>query len=721
MVKFLIKYTRWIIAIFGFLIFGLSQTTWLTNEQYWQKGEGALIDRRYLLRGDRIGNPNIALIGLETSSFQLDALSTNEIAASPTLQLMQQPWPWDRRVYAAILDKLMDAGAKVVVFDFVFASQTDGDDVFAKELLKYKNRVVVGELFAPEENEGNSEENGATVKLTGPNARLLLPGTESVVGLVNQWTDPDQTIRQVKYHTSLERETLEQTDFPLSPIAKKGLQSLITSGDVTEYTHLAALTVKKYTGRDYSPKDEDFHYIDFQGPKGTYQPLQVENMFVDELWKAPPFKGGLTFNNKIVIVGPMAEIFHDVHTTPFQEMPGPELQAQIIAALLDRSWLSGTSAMVNLIVALLMLGIGLEICLRIKNAILKCVLLVGAVFAFFIGCQVAFSYYYLVLPMMQPLFCLVVPAAFGIAFQFALEQIERRRTRGFLERYVSKNVAKTILEGKSNFLESVSGRKQSVTILFTDIRGFTSMTERRNATELVEQLNEYFSAMVDIIQEKNFGTLQKFIGDAILAAWGDIQSEGPTEDSRRAVTSALQMRAALAKLNEQWKGRTDRELLKTGIGINHGEVIYGNIGVQNRMDLTVLGDGVNLASRLESSTKQFHTDILIGEETEKLTREFFVYRNVGAIAFKGKTKPIETFVVLSDRSVPPPAWLKEYQEGIRLYRGREFEAARKKFQEVKTGIGGEDFLCDMYIEQCENLFHQGLKSGWDGAFTLSEK
>ena len=151
MVKFLSRHSKWIIAGFGFLVFGLSQTKWLTDEPYWQKAEGALIDRRYLLRGEQPPDPDIILVGVENSSFKLSALAPEEIAASPTLQLMQHPWPWDRRVYAAVLEKLMGAGAKVVVFDFVFASETEGDNDLAKALLKYKSHVLVGEDFAEEE------------------------------------------------------------------------------------------------------------------------------------------------------------------------------------------------------------------------------------------------------------------------------------------------------------------------------------------------------------------------------------------------------------------------------------------------------------------------------------------------------------------------------------------------------------------------------------------
>ena len=330
------------------------------------------------------------------------------------------------------------------------------------------------------------------------------------------------------------------------------------------------------------------------------------------------------------------------------------------------------------------------------------------------------AHYRLVLPMTQPLACLMVPASFGIVFQFALEQFERIRTRSLLERYVSKNVAKTILEDQRSFIESLSGRKQAVTVLFSDIRGFTSLTESSDAEKLVAQLNEYFLEMVGVVLKES-GTLQKFIGDAIMAAWGDTHSEGLAEDARRAVSAALQMRAARVKLNERWAAQPDRVKLKTGIGVNHGEIIVGNIGHPQRMEFTVLGDGVNLAARLESATKQFHTDILIGEETEKLTREHFIYRSVGAIAFKGKTKPIEVFTLLGDRSQPPPPWLANYHDGIRRYRARQFADAIARFQEAGREIGGDDFLCGMYIGSCRACLQQTPPTEWDGAFTLTEK
>jgi adenylate cyclase len=698
MLKFLFHRPKWIVVAVGIFVFWLTQTEWLQSIQLWQRAEGQLINNRYLLRGSRTADPNIRLIGLATSSFKLDTLAPEEIAASPTLQLMQQPWPWDRRVYAAILDKLMGAGAKVVVFDFVFASETDGDDTFAQALQKYKDHVVIGEMFADETGEDSK-----TKKLTTPNDRLLLPGTESIVGLVNMWPDSDQIIRSVKFHTSIEHES--------------GLR-----GFPDNLMHITALTVTKFTDKAIAPPDNNFYLIDFQGGAGTYRPLPVENMFVDALWQKPPFNGGNAFSNKIVIVGPTAEIFHDVHTTPFGEMPGPELQAQIMASLLRGSGLTETSAASNIVLAAGAMVLALVICLGIPQALLKGLLLAGTTVAFFAVCQFVFNHDGLVVSMMPPLFCLIATGSFGIVFEYTLEQFERRRYRNVLDRYVSKNVARTILEDRRSFVEALKGRKQPVTVLFSDIRGFTTMTEKTDADKLVAQLNEYFGEMVDIIQDKNRGTLQKFIGDAIMAVWGDTHSLGNAQDAHGAVTTALQMRAALTKLNsDYWKNNPDRAKLSIGIGVNHGEVIVGNIGAKQRMEFTVLGDGVNLAARLESATKQFHTDILIGEQVEKLTREHFVFRTVDLLTVKGKTKPVEVFGILSDRSQTPPKWLAKYHEGIRLYRARKFPEAAAQFKIARQEIGVEDYLCEMYLSRCAAYELSSPPENWDGSFTLSEK
>jgi len=720
MVRYLIHRPKWIIVIAGILVFWLAQSEWLTKSHLWQKAEGALTDRRFQLRNKILPDPNIKLIGLGTTSFQLDSLAPEEIAASPTLQKMQQPWPWDRSVYAAILEKLMAAGAKVVMFDFVFAGETEGDDVFARALEKYKDRVVIGEMLADEEGP-----TGKTKKLNTPNQRLLLPGTESVVGLVNIWTDSDDIVRRARYQTSVEREKLEVSataeKSDLDPRIVAYLKKAIGAGRIPDdLIHITARVAEKFKGKVPTPPPEKKTLVNFQNYPGTYHAWPVENMFVDALWQKPPFKGGLAVSNKIVIVGPMAEIFHDIHATPFGETPGPEIQAQMLAALLRGEWLTETSDLVNFWLALGAVLLAIGICLGIPQALLKSLVAALAAVAFLVACQIAFSNYLVVVPMLPALFCFAATGSFGIILEYTLEQLERRRYRNVLDRYVSANVAKTILNDRRSFIEALKGRKQPVTVLFSDIRGFTTMTESADPDKLVAQLNEYFSDMVGSVLQHN-GTLQKFIGDAIMAVWGDTHSKGLEADARGAVETALLMRAALARLNAVWKNNPERKKYSIGIGVNHGEVIVGNVGHPQRMEFTVLGDGVNLAARLDSATKQFHTDILVGEQAVKLTREHFVFRAVDLMTFKGKTKPVEVFGLLSDRSQPPPAWLAAYHEAIKLYRGRNFSAAAAQFEAVRKETGGEDFLCEMYLSRCAAYALRPPPENWDGSFTLEDK
>ena len=714
MLRLLVHRPKWIVVIVGLLVFWLAQTDWLTASRLWQKAEGALIDRRYLLRGNGAPDPDIQVIGLGTTSFQLDALSPEETAASPVLKKMQQPWPWDRTVYAAVLEKLMSAGAKVVMFDFVFASETEGDDAFAKALQKYKDHVVIGEMLADEEGAG-----GKTKKLTEPNGRLLLPGTGSVPGLVNIWTDTDGVVRRARYQTSVEREMAGMPD--IDPRIASQLNAQISSGEIPDHlVHITARAAEKFKGGISTPPPGRKSFINFQGPAGTYSAWPVENMFVDALWKKPPFNGGLALSNKVVIVGPMAEIFHDAHATPFDEVPGPEIQAQMLAALLQGNWLAEASEQAGYWLALGCVALALLICLGVPQALLKGLLLAGATVVLLVGSQWEFSHGQCVVPLMPPLFCLVATGSFGVIFEYAMEQLERRRYRNVLDRYVSKNVAKTILDDRRSFVEALKGRKQPVTVLFSDIRGFTTMTEVTDPDKLVAQLNEYFLDMVGGVL-KHEGTLQKFIGDAIMAVWGDTHSKGLAVDARGAVETALLMRTALAKLNAAWKDNPERKKYSIGIGVNHGDVIVGNVGHPQRMEFTVLGDGVNLAARLESATKQFHTDILVGEQVERLTREHFLYRTVDLLTVKGKTKPVEVFGLIGDRSQPPSAWLAVYHEAVRLYRARKFLEAAAQFEAARHQIGGADFLCEMYASRCAAFQISPPPDNWDGSFTLAEK
>jgi adenylate cyclase len=181
------------------------------------------------------------------------------------------------------------------------------------------------------------------------------------------------------------------------------------------------------------------------------------------------------------------------------------------------------------------------------------------------------------------------------------------------------------------------------------------------------------------------------------------------------------MRDALNELNSGWTENADREQLSIGIGINHGHVIVGELGHPQRMEFTCLGDGVNLAARLESATKQFGVDILVAEEAEKLTRDKVVYRRVDLAVFKGKTQPIAVFSPLGEVGIDVPAWLGKYHAALDLFHERKFDEARTAFDAVNGEMGGEDYLCKMYHKRCDHYIANPPPEDWNGSWVLTDK
>jgi adenylate cyclase len=482
----------------------------------------------------------------------------------------------------------------------------------------------------------------------------------------------------------------------------------------------APLAVAKFSGKDAPHGFGQF--IDFQGYEGTYPALAMEEILADSIFvKDPRYRGGAVFKDKIVFVGPIAEIMHDIHQTPFGAMPGVEVHAQLAGALLEGRTLHDAPARTEFWLALAATVVTAALVILLRQAPTQTAAVVVLLGAFAIATQLLFTRGNTVIPVVAPVFALLGIGLFGIVFTFVIEQLEKARIRGVLDQYVSKNVADVVLKYSENFEQMMRGERRNVTVVFSDVRGFTSIFESSDAVALVEQLNEYFQRMVACIQEQA-GTLQKFIGDAIMAAWGDTHSLGYGEDAERAVRCALAMREALRDLNKSWEGHPARVPMRTGIGVNHGEVVVGEVGSQGvRKEFTLLGDAVNSAARFESATKQYHVDLLIGGSVEALTRGKFVCRAVDRARFKGKTHPIEVFAVLSDANTPAPAWLGRWHDAIAHFRAARFADAASLFRAVASEFGGEDFLCEMYLSRISEYEIAPPSADWDGAYTLSEK
>src|SRR5439155_24170013 len=197
-----------------------------------------------------------------------------------------------------------------------------------------------------------------------------------------------------------------------------------------------------------------------------------------------------------------------------------------------------------------------------------------------------------------------------LGIDYAIERREKLRTRRTLERYVSKNLVKEILENPGGYFNSLKGSRMPATILFSDIVGFTTLSEKADPEELVRQLNEYLSAMTNVVFQHD-GTLDKFIGDAIMAVWGNVKSQGKAKHAKAAAHAALGMRRELLRLNNARKTE-GRMTLGIGIGINHGDVHAGNIGSQDRAEITAIGTEVYLALPLEAPTRNYDVHVHVG-------------------------------------------------------------------------------------------------------------
>ncbi|MBM3846710.1 MAG: adenylate/guanylate cyclase domain-containing protein, partial [Verrucomicrobia bacterium] len=431
-------------------------------------------------------------------------------------------------------------------------------------------------------------------------------------------------------------------------------------------------------------------------------------------------KKGL-FKDAIVVVGPMARIFQDRHRTPFaQDMLGPLIHVNILAAALDRAFLTEAPPLTNFFLSLWAGMVAWLLAWRFSNLLYRFFVAGLSAILYLVLSQLLYDHADTFVAVTSPMLSLMGSTAISMVNDFAQARRDKAQLRRTLERYVSKDVVRELLDNPQTYLHSLTGVRRRVTILFSDVRGFTTMTEAADASLLVKQLNEYFQQMVDIVV-KNRGRLDKFIGDAVMADWGSFVTTGHEADAERAVLSAIQMREALKRLNSMWSER-GAPPLAFGIGINHGEVIVGNLGSEEKMEVSIIGDAVNLASRLESLTKEYGVDLLLGETVAQLVKDRIPLRTVDWVTVKGKTKPVEVFTITPGctdiRSIPE--WLSLHEQSVRQYRQQEFGPALAGFEQL-LARDPNDGLAEVYINRCRSLIANPPGPGWTGVFEAKKK
>jgi len=585
-------------------------------------------------------------------------------------------WPWPRAVHSLLIDYLARAPAKVIAYDVNFAeadtrrgfdfgdgtwSGAESDQALADSIKAAGNVLLLAD--ATFDGEANDAPPFPDLGYRLESAEILerraiflpfpaLAGAAAGFGHNLVVLDPDGPIRHSVPFVRARARAVPNLGVAaamrvagISPAAVAVENGQFTIGDRRLPTSVRRVpTSDGVTAYRWS-------LIDFRGPAllddlktrtyPTYSFFDLEYSEEQLLAKTTPKVDPSVFKDKIVFVGTTASGLLDVFETPFAhgKMPGIQIHAAVADDILSNRFIrpaSGWVRVVSVVAGALVVGTSAALLpawwATLAAFAVMALMAWWATFLFTNG-----VWFNLTQPVLASWFALLG----GVGYQYFFEDREKRRVKQLFGRYVSKDVYAVLMANPG--LARLGGQRREMSVLFSDIRGFTTVTERGQPDEIVGMLNEYFSSMVDLVF-KHGGTLDKFVGDMVMALYG-----APLDDpdhADHAVQTALAMIAELGRLNARWKEQGRFSGLDIGIGINTGPMIAGNIGSEAIMSYTVIGDAVNLGSRLESLNKEFGTRIIISDATRQRLKGDYEFRPLGDVVVKGKTYPVAIFEVV---------------------------------------------------------------------------
>jgi len=693
--------------------------------------ENRFFDMRAKLAGNkRLPHPDIAIILIDEASLR---------AMNPAVGR----WPWPRSVYGDLLEFLESGGAKKIVFDILFTENEKGlydsgglglnDRILVEATESAGNVFHAAQILTDDEDEFNTSLLGRpmpdyfiekfSVKNLSietdpvPNNNYYAPFEELSrashgIGIVEFSPDSDGVYRRTKLLRNYKSDY-----FPVI--------SLAVLLDIFHPDRVVAGHREIDIGNVRIPLDENGDYLinmyknfslfSISGIFSSIQSLHLGDM--DKLSVYPE-----EFRDKIVFIGASAGGVEDLKATSLaNRMPGVFLHASVIGNVLNRDFLRILPKSWNRVV-IYALTILLGLMLMLLSSLLMQLLLPVVVVVLFVGTSLAAFEKNLVIQMTPPLVSVFVVWLSSFVSLYFLEGRDKRNIKRMLGQYVSPAVLADIVEGDTKYIRAEVGTKERLTIMFSDIRNFTSISERMKAETVVAILNEYLSAMVDIIFA-NKGTLDKFIGDAIMIFWGaPIRLE---DHGNMAVKAALQMRSGLQEVNREFS-KKGYAALAAGIGIHTGDVILGNIGSEKKLDYTVIGDDVNLASRIEGLTKVYGCDILVSDATFREIDSSFICRVVDCVRVKGKERSIKLYEVLglsgeSNKNVDLDIKIsRESEIAFDKYLGREFEEAGKIYSNINSVLN-KDKVSEIFIKRCTEYISKPPPAGWDGVYSVVER
>jgi adenylate cyclase len=318
--------------------------------------------------------------------------------------------------------------------------------------------------------------------------------------------------------------------------------------------------------------------------------------------------------------------------------------------------------------------------------------------------------------MLFPLGAVAISQSAITLFKYLTEARQKRLIRRAFQYYLHPTVVDQIAENPQ--LLQLGGESRELTVLFSDIRSFSTIAESLSPEALVQLLNEYLTIMTRVVFHHN-GLLDKYLGDGIMAVYGAPLSD--PDHAFRACCSALDMMAELKALQARWASQ-GLPFLNIGIGINTALMVVGNMGSELRFDYTVMGDGVNLASRLEGANKEYGTNIIVSESTWEQVRERLATRELDVIRVQGKAQPTRIFEVLGGLPLPPEraAIGRLFEAALRAYRAQHWQAAIENFQQV-LAVAPDDPPSQLYIQRCKTFMAALPPPDWDGVYTMQTK
>jgi adenylate cyclase len=622
-----------------------------------------------------------------------------------------------------VLARALQRNGKAVV-GFVALVPSDLRSFTESEIAENSARVAKGEIREPvfEQEQAPGVVKVKPMKSNGlkqyPGLRApLLPIAQVTpgYGFFNVLPDQDGVIRSTALAMNVRGKYLPSLDTMAVATAlgvpARDIEPITADG---ELGLLAGVRI----GKKFVPTDErGLLRLNYYGGDGTFANYAIADI-IDG--KIPP----AALKDKIVLVGATAQGTFDQRVTPFQKITaGVETHCNAIENMLEGTWLKrGTDVLAAELVLLIVLAVvfgfvfaRVRATLGLVVAALIAVLIYAADYTLFrMNVDVIGA-----LPLVElgTMFTLVT------VYRYATEERDKRQLRKAFQLYLNPEVMEEMLKQPEKL--QLGGQERELTVLFSDIRGFTTISEKLTPQALVHLLNEYLSPMTDIVFA-NKGTLDKYIGDAVMAFFG-----APLQNERHALAAceaSLEMMATLRRLREKWRIE-DPSIpdIDIGIGVNSGPMVVGNMGSSQRFNYTVMGDNVNLASRLEGLNKEYGTHVLITEATLKAAQKAagdkpLVVRELDAVRVKGKKEPVKLFE-LRGRGAAPRAdlpLLEAYARGLALYREQRFATARLSFEECLEH-GPEDGPARLFLSRCDAMSTEPPGEGWDGVFSMTHK